>query len=93
MKRELYLVAYDVRKPERLRRMLAVLKEYASGGQKSAFECYLTANERRELLSRAGQTMDKDTDSFLVIRVIERDAVSTLGVAVKPANQLCTYLG
>lgn len=93
MNRELYLVAYDIREPKRLRRMLAVLKEYACGGQKSAFECYLTAKERRELLSRVEQTMDNDVDAFLVIRLSDRDAVSTLGVAVKPADELYTYLG
>ncbi len=43
MARTLYLVAYDVRRPSRLRKALRVLKDYASGGQKSAFECYLSA--------------------------------------------------
>jgi CRISPR-associated protein Cas2 len=93
LNRELYLVAYDIREPKRLRRMLAVLKEYACGGQKSAFECYLSARERRELLDRVGQTMDEDVDAFLVIRLTGRDAVATLGVAVKPADELYTYLG
>jgi CRISPR-associated protein Cas2 len=93
MIRELYLVAYDIREAKRLRQMLAVLKEYTSGGQKSVFECYLTAKERRELLSRAGQTMDEDVDALLAIRLTGRDAVCTLGVAVKPADELYTYLG
>ena len=47
MVRDLYLVAYDIREPRRLRKMLYLLKEYASGGQKSAFECYLTAGEKK----------------------------------------------
>ncbi|MEJ2446085.1 MAG: CRISPR-associated endonuclease Cas2 [Exilibacterium sp.] len=93
MNRALYLVAYDVRHPKRLRRMLTVLKDYASGGQKSAFECYLSTAERRELLARARQTMDENEDAFLIIRLTDRDAVSTLGIAVKPADELYTYLG
>lgn len=93
MQRFLYLVAYDIREPKRLRRMLLVLKDYASGGQKSAFECYLTVAERKELLSRVEQTMDEEVDAFLVIRMTDRDAVATLGIAVKPVDELYTYLG
>ncbi len=93
MNRLLYLVAYDVRSPSRLRRMLHLLKEYASGGQKSAFECYLSITERKELLARVEQTMDAEEDAFLLIRLTGRDAVATLGIAVKPVDQLYTYLG
>jgi CRISPR-associated protein Cas2 len=93
MNRDLYLVAYDVRSPTRLRQMLNILKDYASGGQKSAFECYLSTTERKELLDRVDQSMDKEADAFLVIRLTSRDAVSTLGIAVKPVDQLYTYLG
>ena len=73
--------------------MLRVLKDYACGGQKSAFECYLSAAERRELLARVKQEMDEDVDAFLVIRLTDRDAVATLGIGVKPADELYTYLG
>ncbi len=93
MIRTLYLAAYDIRNPARLRRMLRVLKDYACGGQKSAFECYLSASERRELLARVKQEMDEDVDAFLVIRLANRDAVATLGIGVKPADELYTYLG
>jgi CRISPR-associated protein Cas2 len=93
MIRNLYLAAYDIRHPTRLRRTLRVLKDYACGGQKSAFECYLSAAERRELLARVEQEMDEDVDAFLVIRLTNRDAVSTLGIGVKPADELYTYLG
>ena len=40
MSRKLYLVAYDVREPSRLRRALHILKDYAYAGQKSVFECW-----------------------------------------------------
>lgn len=93
MNRKLFLVAYDVRHPKRLRRALEVLKDYASGGQKSAFECYLTSPERKELLNRVEQIIDTTEDALLVIRLAGRDAVSTLGIGVKPADELYTYLG
>jgi len=37
--RQLYLAAYDVSCPRRLRKALYVLRGFASGGQKSVFEC------------------------------------------------------
>lgn len=58
MNRSLFLIAYDVRHPRRLRRVHQVLKDFASGGQKSAFECYLSLVERKELLQRVVQAMD-----------------------------------
>lgn len=93
MTRELYLVAYDIREPKRLHKVHKILKEFSCGGQKSAFECYLTDGERKELITRAEQCMDLDEDSLLVIALIDRDAVSTLGIATKPVDELYTYLG
>lgn len=93
MIRQLYLVAYDIREPKRLYKVHKVLKEFACGGQKSAFECYLTDGERKELIARVEQCMELDEDAFLVIALIDRDAVSTLGIATKPVDELYTYLG
>lgn len=93
MSRELYLVAYDVREHKRLRLTHRVLKEFACGGQKSAFECYLTERERLELVSRVEDVMDTAEDALLVIRLSDRNSVATLGIAVKPMDELYTYLG
>lgn len=93
MIRQLYLVAYDIRNPKRLYKVHRVLKEFACGGQKSAFECYLTDGECSELIARVEQSMDLEEDAFLVIALVDRDAVSTLGIATKPVDELYTYLG
>jgi CRISPR-associated protein Cas2 len=93
MSRRLYLVAYDVHSPRRLRHILLVLKDYASGGQKSAFECYLSAAEKSELIQRAEQLLDMDKDSFLLMPLMGRDAVDVLGRAIVPVDELYTYLG
>lgn len=93
MARELYLVAYDVRQPSRLRRALHILKDYASGGQKSAFECYLTRGERQELIERMHDTLELSVDAFVIARMTQRNTVSTLGKAVQPLDELYTYIG
>jgi CRISPR-associated protein Cas2 len=53
MARSLYLVAYDISDDRLRRRMLRVVRGYASRGQKSALECWLSPTEARELLSKA----------------------------------------
>ena len=59
--RQLFLAAYDVRDDGRLRRALHVLRDYTCGGQKSVFECYLTPNERKKLLSRVLSVICEDS--------------------------------
>ncbi len=44
--RALHLIAYDVAHPKRLRRALHIVRHHASGGQKSAHECWLTGTEK-----------------------------------------------
>lgn len=93
MNRNLFLIAYDVRNPRRLRHVHQVLRDFASGGQKSAFECYLTQAERKELLQRVAQEMDAEEDALLLIRLGAVEAVELLGKAVKPMDETYTYLG
>ena len=43
--RSLYIIAYDISAPDRQRHVRRLLQGYATGGQKSLFECWLTAAE------------------------------------------------
>lgn len=91
--RNLYLAAYDIRCPRRLRRALQVLKDFACGGQKSVFECYLDVAERSELLRRIEDTIDLDVDRFLVVPIPGRGAVEVMGTAIAPADPEFYYVG
>lgn len=91
--RTLHLAAYDIREPARLRRALKAVKHYASGGQRSAHECWLSANEIRELLSDMGDAMDLQADSFGLIPLDPRRGVLTLGRALKPVDPDFFYFG
>ncbi len=86
MKRRLHIAAYDVRCPRRLRRMLAVVKDYASGGQKSAYECYLSAAEKEELIHRVRHELDLEQDRFACIELPTQRQPRVLGKAIKPVN-------
>lgn len=43
--RQLHLAAYDVREPSRLAAALQLVRAYATGGQKSVYEIFLTLAE------------------------------------------------
>lgn len=93
MSRELYLIAYDVRQPNRLRRALNVLKDYAYGGQKSVFECWLTIKEKCELEQRLQQELALDEDSVLLSNLRKTHPVRTLGIAPVAEDTPFIYLG
>ena len=62
--RQLYLAAYDISSPSRLRLGLKVLRRYASGGQKSVFECFLNASEKASLLAEIDAVITRPWSSF-----------------------------
>ncbi len=92
-KRLLYLAAYDISCNRRLRSALYVLRGYASGGQKSVFECYLNPQEKSNLLSEIGAVIDHAEDRFLLVRLSGAHQVKTLGKAVPPQDGLFFYVG
>lgn len=93
MQRKLYVAAYDVRDPERLRLALAVIKGYASGGQKSAYECWLTPSEYRELCTEMAGVLDLSRDTFALVPLEPRKPLVTLGAAVAPVDPDYFYVG
>ena len=91
--RRLYLAAYDICEPGRLQDALYVLKGYASGRQKSVFECFLNRSERRQLLREIRSTIDPLEDRFLLLPLARSGKVATLGVGVAPADPDYYYIG
>jgi CRISPR-associated protein Cas2 len=92
-RRALYIAAYDVSDAGRLRDALKLLKGYASGRQKSVFECFLTQAEKGELLAGVRAVLDAEEDRFVLLRLDPRGKVRTLGKAVKPVDPPWFYVG
>lgn len=90
--RDLWIAAYDVRDPRRLRLALRVLKAYSTGGQRSVFECFLTEAERRRLLAEIQEVLAPE-DSFLLVLLDPRSPVRTLGIGVAPSDPPFFYIG
>lgn len=84
--RDLFIAAYDVACSRRLARALRLTRRYATGGQKSVHEVYLTPAERLRLLADMMLLLDRSTDRFILLRLDPRAVVHTLGMADPPAN-------
>lgn len=91
--RRLYIAAYDIASPKRLRQALRIARNYATGGQKSVFECYLTPAEKRELMQAMIDLIDPVVDRFLLVPVDARGKVHVLGIAVAPSDPAFFYVG
>ena len=91
--RILHLAAYDVADTRRLRLALQVAKQYASGGQKSVFECFLTESERDQMFSEMRALLCPEDDRFLLLQLDSRREVAALGVGVAPADPDLYYVG
>lgn len=91
--RRLYIAAYDIASPNRLRKALRCARNYATGGQKSVFECFLTSVEKRVLMDAMAEIIDPQEDRFLLIPVDQKGVIHVLGIAVPPQDPAYFYVG
>lgn len=91
--RDLYLAAYDISEPRRLSAALKLTRAYATGGQKSVHELFLTPAERQKLVEDMSVLIDMDTDRFLLLKLDPRSRMHTLGKAVAPTDPDYFYVG
>lgn len=91
--RLLHLACYDVAEPHRLIAALKLARVYATGGQKSVHELFLTVTERVTLVQDMRALLDLSSDRFLLLRLDPRSRVHTLGKALQPADPDYFYVG
>lgn len=91
--RVLYIAAYDISCPKRLRRALYILKGYASGRQKSVFEVYLNKLEKGQLMEKVASVLEPEDDRFFLLKLSGRKHIHTLGIAVQPVDNEYFYIG
>lgn len=93
MKRQLYLIGYDIRCNRRRRHMLKKVKGHATGGQKSLYEAWMSTSELTACLISLQNHLDIYEDKLIVIQLDARATVHTIGKAVKPADGVFFYQG
>lgn len=91
--RDLYIASYDIGEPARLVQVLKIVRAYATGGQKSVYECFLTPVEKRDLLAGVQQIIHLPEDRFFLLRLDPRATVETLGIGSAPEDPDFFYHG
>jgi len=93
MDRTLYLVAYDVADHVRLAKVHDFLKGYSTGGQKSAYECFLSDGELREVSTGLSGLIAATDDRIHIFQMDGRSRTHTLGIAEQPKDPVYFYVG
>ena len=84
--RTLFLVCYGVGETKVRQRVHRFLLGYKVGGQKSFFECWLTAAELRLVRDRLTELIDPATDRVHIFQLDPRLPRDLLGRAREPAT-------
>ncbi|MFM2346143.1 MAG: hypothetical protein RL654_896 [Pseudomonadota bacterium] len=91
--RHLYLAAYDIRDNRCRAGALKLLRGFATGGQKSVHEIWLTEAEKRRVLEQIVWLVDTATDRFFLLRLDPRQRTLVLGTGEAPADPEFFYIG
>lgn len=79
--RTLYLVAYDVCAPRRLRKICRYLTGYKVAGQKSVFEIWVTPAELKRIRADLAALMDAEKDRLNIFALDPRSKPRLYGRA------------
>lgn len=93
MDRTLYIIAYDITSDDRLNRVRFFLKGYSTGGQKSAYECFLTDGELKFVRNNLEGFILDDEDRVHIFQMDGRSKTHVLGIAVQPKDPEYFYIG
>lgn len=90
--RHLYLAAYDIGSDRLRMAALKLLRGYATGGQKSVHEVWLTPAEKRDVLDDMALLLGTD-DRFALMRLDPRARTLVRGRAQAPDDPTLFYVG
>ena len=89
-KHMMYLVAYDVRNPSRLRRVAKLCENYGIRVEYSVFECDLSQNSFSSMWQDLKKEIDPEEDSILAYRMCKScvNEIVSLGDVTRPDRVL-----
>ena len=93
IRRLLYIASYDITQNTRRRKVHAAIKQFATGGQKSAYECYVSGKERNDLFRICVSLIDQTDDRFALLPVEMSSEPILCGTAVPPTDPEFYYVG
>ena len=86
-----YLVAYDVSRPSRLRRVAKTCEDYGVRVEKSVFECDLPPERFEWLWLSLIDIIDEEEDAIVAYRICGSclKEVESMGAVTRPKKRLC----
>lgn len=92
IRRGLYLCCYDVQSDEQRNRVHRIVASFAIGGQKSAYECYLSPGERHTLENLVKNGLS-ESDSLVIQPIVDAKLIKVIGIGRQPSYRSFTLLG
>lgn len=92
IQRRLYLVCYDISDHDCRHSVHRIVRSYSSGGQKSAYECYLSISEHHLLEQLVNPKLD-ELDSFVIQPIVKPHEIRVIGSAIKPISDSFIVVG
>ena len=89
-----FLVAYDICKPSRLRKVAKTCEDYGVRIEKSVFQCDLPRDRFEDLWCELIDLIDEDEDAVIAYRICQsclREAES-MGIVRTPQKRICYIL-
>ncbi|MCF7853643.1 MAG: CRISPR-associated endonuclease Cas2 [Candidatus Pacebacteria bacterium] len=86
----LYLIAYDISSPARLRRVAKTCEQYGARIEKSVFECDLAPERFDKLWARLQKLVAEDEDALVAYRICKSCAakIESAGALRRPDQRL-----
>ena len=86
----LYLVAYDISNPSRLRKVANACEDFGIRVEYSVFECDLCSDDFDKLWKRLGGLIDDDEDCILAYRICGSCVrqIESMGIVSRPGKIL-----
>lgn len=91
--RQLYLAAYDIADRRRRTAAFKTVRAFATGGQKSFYEIFLTDSEKASLLQAMQETIEPSEDRFMLLRLDPRARFLAFGTGAPPSDPRFFYVG
>jgi CRISPR-associated protein Cas2 len=89
--RRLFIVAYDISDPKRLRKVYRTLTGYGDHLQLSVFRCDLTASQRIQLADKLQKTIEHSEDQVMFVDLGPSDGRShSIGFMGRPGRSSST---
>ncbi len=90
--KKLYLLCYDIADDKRLYKALKIARHHALGGQKSVHECWLSNEEKQQLIKQYKALIKPNEDGFLLIQLNPKQTVHALGQGIIPEEEDWFYM-